>query len=268
MSEASIGPPLPWARLALIGAAGGLLSGLFGVGGGILMVPLLVNFGRMDQRRASATSLAAIVPAAIAGGANYAANGEVDWLAALCVAVGGVIGSYLGAMLLKRIPLGVLRWAFIALLVVVAVRFALVPPLRGGSGIEFEWWMPIALAAVGLLIGIASGLFGIGGGVIAVPALVALFGAGDLVAKGTSLLIMLPTSVSGTLANLRERNVDLRAGLIVGVAATICTFPGVALAFLVPPEVSGWLFAALLAVAAVQLAVRALRLGRRGGRQD
>ena len=114
------------------------------------------------------------------------------------------------------------------------------------------------------MIGIASGLFGIGGGVIMVPAFIALFGMSDLVAKGTSLAVMIPTAISGTVANTRAGLVDLKVALIVGLAATVASFGGVAIAFLLPPEWSAWLFAALLVVAAVQLTVRAIRLGKKG----
>ncbi|MGH2711342.1 MAG: TSUP family transporter, partial [Actinomycetota bacterium] len=65
-----------------IGAAAGLLSGLFGVGGGIVLVPGLVLFGRMEQRRAHATSLAAIVPIALAAVIGYALDDAVHWAAA------------------------------------------------------------------------------------------------------------------------------------------------------------------------------------------
>ena len=125
-------------RLALIGAAGGLLSGAFGVGGGILMVPLLITFAHMDQRRASATSLAAIVPTAVVGAITYFVNGEVDVIAALFVAAGGIVGGWLGAKLLKRLPLGWLRWMFIALLVVVAVRMLFFVPERGDGLVELD----------------------------------------------------------------------------------------------------------------------------------
>jgi uncharacterized membrane protein YfcA len=251
-------------KLAITGLIGGLLSGAFGVGGGILMVPLLITLVGMDQRRASATSLVAIIPASIAGSLTYLAQGQVAPLAALFLAVGGVVGSFFGTTLLRRLPLGLLRWLFIALLVVVAIRMLLVVPPRGDGHIEISWLTALLLVAVGLFIGVASGLFGIGGGVIAVPALIALFGAGDLVAKGTSLLFMIPTAVSGTISNARGGVVDIRAGLIVGVAATVATFGGVALAFIMPPLLSSVLFAALLFAAAVQLAVRAWRL--RGSR--
>ena len=73
--------------LVAIGVVAGLLSGLFGVGGGVVVVPALMAFAHMDQRRASATSLVAIAPAAVVGAATYAVQGEVHWLAALTLAV-------------------------------------------------------------------------------------------------------------------------------------------------------------------------------------
>jgi len=254
---------LPWVRLALVGAAGGLLSGAFGVGGGILMVPLLIVFANMDQRRASATSLAAIVPASIAGSLTYFANGQIDLLAALIVAVGGIVGSWIGSWLLRRLSLGWLRWLFIALLIAVAVRLVLVAPVRADGLLELDALPILGMIALGVVIGIASGLFGIGGGVIMVPAFIALFGMSDLVAKGTSLAVMIPTAVSGTVANTRAGIVDLRVALVVGLAATVASFGGVAIAFLLSPEWSAWLFAALMVVAAVQLAIRAIRLQRK-----
>ena len=250
-----------WPVLVLIGAIGGLLSGAFGVGGGILMVPLLINLAKMDQRRAASTSLVAIIPASVAGSLTYLANGEIDVPVAGVIAVGSVAGSYLGARLLRRIPLVWLRWMFIGLLLLVAVRMMLIAPERGAE-VEMSWLVGVGLVVVGLFMGVASGLFGIGGGVILVPALITLFGAGDLVAKGTSLLVMLPTATMGTITNVRGGVVDLRAGAVVGLAATVASFVGVAVAFWVPPHLSGILFAVLLVLSALQLAIRALRAKR------
>ncbi|MET0955446.1 MAG: sulfite exporter TauE/SafE family protein [Cryobacterium sp.] len=250
-----------WIALVLTGALGGLLSGLFGVGGGIVMVPLLISLCGMDQRRAATTSLAAIVPTSIVGSLTYLANGHIDVVAGLIIAVGAVVGSIIGTNLLRRIPLFWLRWLFILLLVVVAVRMVLVEPERGAA-LELSLVVVLGYLALGLAMGIASGLFGIGGGVIAVPALVAVFGVSDLIAKGTSLLVLVPTSIVGTVANLRAKLVDLPAGLVVGVTATIAAVPGVALALLIPPRLSSILFAVLLALAAAQLTIAALRARR------
>jgi uncharacterized protein len=250
-----------WVVLALVGVVGGVLSGAFGVGGGVIMVPLLLAFAGMDQRRAATTSLVAIIPTAVAGGAVYLVNGEIDVPVAVLVAAGGIAGAYVGARLLRRIPLGWLRWLFVVLLLGVAARLLLIAPERGA---EVDVDVPVALGLVGtgIVMGVASGLFGIGGGVFLVPILISVFGAGDLPAKGTSLLVVLATALVGTVTNLRGGLVDLRAGAVVGIAATLASFGGVALAFALPPRLSGALFAGLLLVSAAQITARALR-GRR-----
>lgn len=253
-------PPTARRTLVLIaiGLLGGLLSGAFGVGGGIVLVPLLVNFAGLDQRRASATSLLAILPTSVAGSASYLAHGQVDLLAAAIIAVGAITGSLLGSALLERLPLAALRWLFVVLLVVVAIRMVLIVPERG-EPLQFS--LPVALGylGVGLLMGVASGLFGIGGGVIAVPALVML-GISDLIAKGTSLLVMIPTSISGTIAHARNGLVEVRTGLIVGLAASASSVLGSLIAISLPARPASILFAVLLVGIAVELAVRAWRL--------
>jgi len=241
---------------------GGLLAGMFGVGGGILMVPLLMLWVHMDQRRAAATSLVAIVPTAIAGATTYGLAGEIDLVAALLVGAGAFAGAPLGAYLLRVLPIAWLRWAFIVAMLVAAARLILVEPERG-SDIALDPLIGLGLLLLGVVMGIAAGMFGIGGGVIAVPVLIALFGMGDLAAKGTSLAAMIPAALSGTIPNVRARLVDVREGLIVGIAAVVASQGGVALAFLVPPAISGILFGTLLVLVAAQLAVRAIRAGRR-----
>ena len=247
-----------WITLVIIGLIGGLLSGAFGVGGGIIMVPLLISFVQMDQRRAGATSLVAIIPTALVGSVTYFVNDEIDLVAAGIIAAGAVVGAIIGAALLRSIPLVWLRWMFIVLMLLVAVRMVLLEPVRGDQ-LDLTPLVFFGYIALGLIMGIASGLFGIGGGVIAVPALVAIFGISDLVAKGTSLLVLIPTGIVGTIANLRGGLVDVRAGVVVGIAAVAASVPGVALALLMTPRVSSILFAALLLVAALQLAVKAVR---------
>lgn len=254
-------PPPRILVLVLIGLAGGLLSGAFGVGGGIILVPLLVTFAGLDQRRASATSLLAILPTAIAGSITYIANGEIDFIAAGLVAVGAIGGAIIGANLLKRIPIVWLRWIFVTLLVLVAIRMLLIEPVRG-EPLPLTWWLVLAYIALGLVMGIASGLLGVGGGIIAVPALVALFGISDLIAKGTSLLAMIPTTITGTITNHRNKLVHLRHGLIVGAAAAVASVGGAYIALALPARVAAILFAILLVGIAIQLALRAIKAQR------
>lgn len=244
--------------LLVVGAVGGLLSGAFGVGGGIVMVPLLIWLLRFDQRRAAATSLVAIVPGAIAGFLQYLVAGQVAVVAGLLLAAGGILGSLVGTKLLRTLPLGWLRWLFILFLVGIAIRLFFEVPSRGAD-LVISPWTAVALVGIGIAMGIASGLFGIGGGVLIVPILVAVFGVGDLLAKGTSLLAMIPTALTGSIANARAGLVRVADGVIAGVAATAASFGGVAIAFLLPPRPAVVLFAVFVLVVATELAVRALR---------
>ncbi|CAI9393287.1 sulfite exporter TauE/SafE family protein [Microbacterium sp. T2.11-28] len=255
--DAARGPRYVVACLG-IGLLAGLLSGLFGVGGGTVIVPLLLLFLHFDQRLAAGTSLAAIVPTASVGVVSYAVHGSVAWIPALILAVGAVVGAQLGTWLLARLPQNALRWGFIGFLLVVIVMLFIVVPSRDAE-LELTVLTGLGLGGLGVFTGIMAGLLGVGGGVIVVPALMFLFGTSDLVAKGTSLLMMIPTAVSGTLGNLRRRNVDLVAAALIGLAACTTTALGAWLATLLDPLTSNILFAGFLAFIAVQLSVRAWR---------
>lgn len=109
-------------RLLLVGFVGGLFGALFGVGGGTVVVPLLVLFLAFDQRRAAATSLAAILVSSIAGAATYAVHGDVRPGAAAIVGIPAVAGVLAGTSLQQRIPVQRLTYLFAIVLAVVGVR--------------------------------------------------------------------------------------------------------------------------------------------------
>jgi uncharacterized membrane protein YfcA len=108
-------------KLRAIGLGGGLLSGLLGVGGGIVMVPLLVLWAAYAQRDAHAISLGAIIPISIAGIATYGVAGEVRYWQAIGLAAGSIVGARIGAELLARIDERLLKIVFGTFLVGVAV---------------------------------------------------------------------------------------------------------------------------------------------------
>ena len=109
-------------KLLLIGFVGGFFGALFGVGGGIVLVPLLVLVVSLDQRRAAATSLAAILVSSIAGVVTYAVRGDVKPGAAVLVGLPAVVGVLLGTTLQQRIPVQRLTDLFAGVLAVVGVR--------------------------------------------------------------------------------------------------------------------------------------------------
>jgi len=113
------------ASLVLIGLVSGFLAALFGVGGGIAIVPMLVFLCHFGQRRAAATSLAAIFVSSLAGAVTYALHGDVKPGAAAVVGVPAVVGVLAGAALQQRVPVRKLSYAFALLLAAVGARLLL-----------------------------------------------------------------------------------------------------------------------------------------------
>ena len=192
--------PHPWWQVVLLGLASGSAGGLIGVGGGIVMVPVLTLWG-MGQKRAQGTSLAvivAIVPLAVA---SYYVLGNVDFRFALPLALGGAIGGWLGSHLAQRFSNRALGRFFGAFLVLVALRMLFISKLAPG---QTEWQLTacglLEAGLFGLLAGAVAGFFGVGGGIVFVPTGVLLAGLTQAVSQGSSFTAMLPTALAGTLA--------------------------------------------------------------------
>ncbi len=235
-----------------VGVATGFLSGLFGVGGGILMVPCLVLLLGMEQRRAHGTSLGAMVLISASALGGFLLEGSVAWLPGLLIFAGSSVGVTAGTSLLNEVPIRSLRIGFALLLLATAARFLAFAPDTDGHG-DITVALAFAYVACGLATGLLSGTMGVGGGVIMIPALILLFGFVDPTAKGTSLLVILPTAVVGTLRNRHSGNIDPKSALVVGASGVATAFVGALGASALSPRLSGALFAILLIVSAVQM---------------
>jgi uncharacterized membrane protein YfcA len=247
-----------WLLLAAIGLVAGFLSGLFGVGGGILIVPALTLLVRYGPRLASGTSLAAIAIPSVVGAVSYIGRGQVEWAAALLLIVGSVMGAQLGSHLLALLPVIWVKLAFIGFLAASIASLLVTTPARDGV-LVLSVPVIAGILATGALAGVLSGLIGVGGGVVVVPLLILVFGVGDLAAKGTSLLMIIPTSFSGTLGNLRRGNVDLPSAAVIGLAACLLSPLGVGAAAAMNSDIAGALFACFLIVVGGRLAGEVLR---------
>ena len=250
--------------VALLIAAGlfaGSLSGLFGIGGGTVIIPALMAVG-YSQREASASSLLAIVPTCISGVISYASVGRIAWIPALLMTVGMLIGVQVGTWMLARLSEGVLRWGFVAFIVtLIVIQVVYVPAREGILTVTFA--VGIALFLLGCLCGFLAGLLGIGGGAVAVPGLT-LLGMSDLGARGVSMVVMLPGALSGTVTNYRRGLVCIGPALIVGCTA-VCAVPfGAWCATLLSPRVDALLFGAWFAVLLVRSIVVARKVPRTG----
>lgn len=239
-------------RCIAVGVVAGFLSGLFGVGGGILIVPALVLVLRFEQRLAHGTSLAAVLPIAVSSLASYAIEDKVDWPVGLWLALGAIGGAVVGTYILHRLPHDALAVGFAVLLIATAARLLLDHSEAAGRS-DLSVASTVALVAVGLITGILAGLLGVGGGIIMVPVMVVGFGIPAAVAKGTSLLVIVPTSVIGTWRNRSKRNADIRVAIILGLAGVVSAFIAGKISVGMSETVSNVLFAVLLLVVAIRM---------------
>ena len=109
-------------KLIVIGLITGLINGLFGSGGGIIVVPALIFLLGMDDYKAHATAISIILPLSIISTIIYFSNSSIPFKIALPVTIGGVVGSYIGAKTLNKIPVNILRKIFDSVIVYTAVR--------------------------------------------------------------------------------------------------------------------------------------------------
>lgn len=249
-------------RVVAVGLVAGLLAGLFGVGGGIVIVPGLVFVAGFGQRLAHGVSLGAIVLIAASGTIGYGVEGEVHWPAAVALTAGALVGIVVGTALLERVSQTRLQAGFGLLLVAGAIRMlfetpdaADVPSLSGAVAVTF--------VVLGFVAGLLSGLMGVGGGIILVPALTIVGGLPLLIAKGTSLAVILPTSLVGSFRNHSNGNLDVGAAALAGAGGVASTYLASKVSLVLDPDLSAILFAALLVVAAIRMLGEVRRERRR-----
>jgi uncharacterized membrane protein YfcA len=194
------------AAAAVTGAATGFFGGLFGVGGGIVLVPLLTGPLRLTQHQAHGTSLAVILFTALAAVAVYAAHGNVAWLTGAIVAAASIVTAPLGARAAGRLSNTALQRAFSVFLLLVAARLLWTPPSEAVSRAQGVSGFAVDLG-IGGAVGLIAGFMGVGGGVLAVPAFRLLLDMPQHLAQGTSLLVIMGAAASGAAAHARRGNV-------------------------------------------------------------
>jgi len=189
--------------LLLTGIVAGFFAGLLGVGGGFLMVPvqymILVSSGidpTLAIRVAFGTSLAVVFPVSCAAAFAHHSRGAIDWNAALPIGMAGLIGGFAGGTLASHLPADILKPLFGLMIIIAAIRMVTGSPRCQGKDDSclFSWTL------AGTIIGILSGLLGMGGGILLVPILLLFFNLPIHRAVGTSSACILFFSIGGILA--------------------------------------------------------------------
>lgn len=217
-----------WWLLILGGIFSGLLAGLLGIGGGVVLVPLIITLGdlagtKIEPVQAVATSSLAIVMTAISGSIQNWRMGQLDLQRVIGIAVPALLTAQLGAYLADWLPSFFLLAAFGVLLIVNIFlanwRQRLIGKGEGGKGEKLN--PTFARVFTGALAGLLAGLFGIGGGVIMVPLQMVLLGERIKVAIQTSLGVIVLTAISAFLGHLLHDNVLIVDGIILGVGGLV-----------------------------------------------
>ncbi len=233
----------------LIGLLAGVFGGLVGLGGGVIMIPLMVRFFKFDQHLAHGTSLMALVFTGLTGAVTYYLNGSVDFLAAGVLAAAAMVTARYGALCAHSLREWQLKKAFGFFMICVSLLLLSKPYL---SHLAFlaqpaTGWVKIAVLLVsGAAAGFVSGMMGVGGGSLMVPALVLAVGLNQYTAQGSSLLAMVPAGSVGAGTHWRLGNVMplVLPGLILGII--IGTYGGGSLAHLLSEAHLRLVFAAVL----------------------
>jgi uncharacterized membrane protein YfcA len=241
----------------LVGLIAGSLGGLVGVGGGVIIVPLMTEMLKFRQQEAHGTSLVAVVFTGVAGSVVYYLHGSVDVMAAIILSGMALCTVRFGARYCCFLPEAKLKRYFGVFLLVIALLLVLKPVLPHGMGGSSPVWIRwIVLILLGALTGFLSGMMGVGGGSVMVPMMVVFAGITQQTAQGISLLAMIPASTVGVWAHWKMGNIRSRhlTGLVIGVLAGVAI--GGSFAHLMPERELGLIFTALL----VYTALRYLRV--------
>jgi uncharacterized membrane protein YfcA len=246
--------------LLILGAGLGLFGGLFGIGGGIIAIPVLVMGFGMDQATAQGTALVMMVPNLLLAWWRYARRNPVSFSTAGAIALVATLTTWATAQLAQRLDQHLLRGLFALFLLFLAVRSirgprAVVEPSPRKADLRF-------LPLVGLAGGSSMGLLGIGGGLVATPLFAGWFGLGQRVSQSLALALVAPSSVIALIAYAQNGHVDWRVGVALGAGGMLTVSAGVALAHIWPERLLQRSFGWMLAATALWLVVGPLVLGR------
>jgi uncharacterized membrane protein YfcA len=246
----------------LIGLLAGLFGGLVGLGGGVIIITLMVRLYSFSQHQAHGTSLMAMVFTGLAGAITYYLNGSVDFLAAALLATSAIFTARFGALYAHALPGWRLKRAFGIFLLCVSIFLLIKPYLSHLAFLSHAvagWHKVTVLLASGALAGFISGMMGVGGGSIMVPALVLLVGDSQYTAQGSALLAMVPACAAGAYTHWRLGNVITRVlpAMIPGIL--IGTYGGASLAHFLTEAILRLIFATVL----IWMGIRDIRAARK-----
>jgi uncharacterized protein len=257
--------------LPIFGFLIGIAASLTGVGGGIFIVPLLTLLYGFDPIIAIGTSLGTIIITSIASSVNYLKQNRVYVKVGLVLACATAPGAYIGAAItaipVVKTSLGVIFGVFLILVAVQMVYKALSTASVKGCGQAdpvFEgkllrnWRKLLVGLSLGFFGGVASGLLGIGGGVILVPIMCYALDFPIHFSIPTSMFIMIFTSISGVANHVQQGNVNAEYAIYLGVGSILGAQVGAFASKKLSSRSLGLVFAVMLIVASINMMLKSL----------
>jgi uncharacterized protein len=256
--------------ILVLGLAVGVLVGLLGIGGGVVLVPAMVYLLHMDQHLAQGTSLFILLPPIGLGALReYWKQGQVDLNAGILCALGMLVGAYAGSLIALPMPSRNLRGLFGCFLMLAGFLLWRKAQLEGRATGRVEdkavakaqgFGRGAGIFAIACVCGIASGMFGVGGGVLLVPLLGLLFDFSQHRAQGTSLVALIfPTGVLALMAYSKQGFVSWKTGLLLIPGIFLGGIAGGILAKKIKPRKMRQVFAGILVLLGAWQALGAWR---------
>ncbi len=258
--------PLSIGILIVSGVLIGTISSMIGVGGGIMMVPLLSFFFVPETQQAVGTSLATVVVTGIVSSINYGRKKVIDYKLAFMMMPTVIVGAVLGAWLTDFISSEGLALAFGVLLMYPALMMVsgrepkeVVNIFKKPSKTEEktesqnQTYSPIKIILIGTIAGIASGFFGVGSGILMVPAMAIFLNVDMLYAVATSLFVMVPSAFIASFKHWQSANIIFQFMGLLAIGIIFGAQIGTRLAMKIPRKRLRQAFGVVLAFSGLNM---------------
>jgi uncharacterized membrane protein YfcA len=256
-----------WFGLLIMGLIAGVAAGMFGIGGGVIIVPSLMLMG-LTQVQANGTSLGALLlPVGIFGAISYHRNGLLHWRPALIISGGLFFGAGAGAWMANTMNPDLLLGLYGIFLLYVGWRMAAPLQWAGLRQVSTEDEDSktanenlLAITFIGLLAGVASGLFGIGGGAIIVPLLVTFLNFPQKMGVATSLGALLPpVGLLGAAEYYRQGNLEINTALPVALGLLLGAWFGARITISLPSATVKRLYGIFLLIIGARFLIQVIQ---------
>lgn len=236
----------------LIGMSGGFVSGLLGIGGSFITIPLLIGFLKIDDHKAHGTAIVVAFFASLSASIGYFHLVRITSTLPLYLIAGSLLGVWPGSRIIHKVPRKYLAALFSAFLILSATEVLI--RIHPAHLVDSGFYRLGAEITLGLGAGFLSGFFGIGGGSVMVPGLIAVFGVSQKLAQGISLLVIIPTTLLGSFVHYKNKNIALNYLIFLATGAIFGGIIGSQVVGILSPQVLSIIFVlALLMVAASTL---------------